>query len=348
MAEKAVFVTGGIGFIGSHTVLTLLENGYRATVIDNFDNAFEQCYERMKKLAGDKADKITLIKGDLRNFDDVDKALGTDKFDTVIHFAGRKAVGESVQSPMLYYTHNVVGAVNLIEAMRKHKLKNIVFSSSCTVYGNPEYTPLDEKHRLQAVSPYGRTKLIIEDMFRDLFASEKDWRIILLRYFNPVGAHPSGEIGEHPVGIPNNLMPYIQQVVLGQREELSVFGDDYDTPDGTCIRDYIHVVDLAEGHVAALKHIEGSKEPYCDPINLGTGTGTSVLGMVKAFEDASGKKCKYKVVPRRGGDATAVWAATETAEKVLGWKAKLDIKDMCRDQWAWASKYPKGFEEDSH
>lgn len=344
MTERAVFVTGGVGFIGSHTVLDLLKNGYRVTIIDNFDNAFDECWRRMQKLAGDKADKMKLIRGDLRNFDDIDKALSSDKFDAVIHFAGRKAVGESVEQPMLYYTHNIVGAVNLIEAMRKHKLKRMVFSSSCTVYGQPEYTPLDEKHRLQAVNPYGRSKLIIEDMFRDLFAAEPDWQIILLRYFNPVGAHASGEIGEHPVGIPNNLMPFVQQVTLGQREVLSVFGDDYDTPDGTAIRDYIHVVDLAEGHVAALKHLFSNTNPYCDPINLGTGVGTSVYGMIKAFDKASNKKCNYKVVEKRAGDAGAVWGATEKAEKVLGWKAQRDINDMCKDQWHWATKYPKGYE----
>ncbi|BDA49464.1 Bifunctional UDP-glucose 4-epimerase and UDP-xylose 4-epimerase [Coccomyxa sp. Obi] len=332
---KHIFVTGGIGFIGSHTVLCLLDHGYNVTIVDNLDNAFEEAYKRMQELAGDKASKMKFIKADLRNFDEIDEIFSSTKFDAVIHFAGRKAVGESVQFPMLYYTHNVVGAVNLVEVMRKHNVRNMVFSSSCTVYGNPEKVPIDEEHPLKALSPYGRTKLIIEDMFRDVAAAEREWRTILLRYFNPVGAHPSGKIGEHPVGIPNNLMPYVQQVALGQREALSVFGSDYPTRDGTCIRDYIHVMDLAEGHVAALDKLFRSPDIGCVPINLGTGTGTTVLEMVKAFEEASGKKVAYKLVDRRAGDSVAVWAATETAERELGWKTKLDINDMCRDQWNW-------------
>ncbi|KAA6418033.1 MAG: UDP-glucose 4-epimerase [Trebouxia sp. A1-2] len=342
-----VFVTGGIGFIGSHTVLSLLDHGCRVTIIDNLDNAFQIAYTRMQKLAGDKSKNMTFVKGDLRHFDEVDKLFAAEKFDAVIHFAGRKAVGESVQFPMLYYTHNIVGAVNLIEAMRKHKCKNMVFSSSCTVYGNPSKVPIDETHPLSAVSPYGRSKLIIEDMFRDLAASPegKDWRIILLRYFNPVGAHPSGLIGEHPIGIPNNLMPYIQQVATGIRPELNVYGSDYNTRDGTAVRDYIHVMDLAEGHVAAVQKLIDNPELGCIPINLGTGTGSTVLEMVKAFEKASGKKVAYKLAPRRGGDTEAVWAATETAERELGWKTKLDIHDMCRDQWKWAHDNPKGYEE---
>lgn len=342
--SKNIFVTGGIGFIGSHTVLCLLDHGYDVTIVDNLDNAFEEAYRRMQDLAGDKASKMKFIKADLRNFDEIDSIFSATKFDAVIHFAGRKAVGESVQFPMLYYTHNVVGAVNLIEVMRKHNVRNMVFSSSCTVYGNPEKVPIDEDHPLKAVSPYGRTKLIIEDIFRDVAAAESEWRTILLRYFNPVGAHPSGKIGEHPVGIPNNLMPYVQQVALGQRDALSVFGSDYPTRDGTCVRDYIHVMDLAEGHVAALDKLFRSPDIGCVPINLGTGTGTTVLEMVKAFEEASGKKVAYKLVDRRAGDSVAVWAATETAERELGWKTKLDINDMCRDQWKWASLYPKGYE----
>ncbi|KAK9814662.1 hypothetical protein WJX72_009401 [[Myrmecia] bisecta] len=345
MADKLnVFVTGGIGFIGSHTVLSLLEQGHRVTIIDNLDNAFEEAYRRMQELAGDNASKMKFIKADLRNFDDLDKAFAAEKFDAVIHFAGRKAVGESVDFPMLYYTHNVVGTVNLIEAMRKHKVYNMVFSSSCTVYGNPEKVPIDESHPLKALSPYGRTKLIIEDMFRDLAGAEKQWRIILLRYFNPVGAHPSGKIGEHPVGIPNNLMPYIQQVALGQREHLNVYGSDYPTRDGTCIRDYIHVMDLAEGHVAAVNKLQATKDIGCVVYNLGTGTGSTVLEMVDAFEKASGKKVAYKLAPRRAGDSVAVWAGTETAEKALGWKTKRSVKDMCEDQWRWASANPKGYE----
>jgi len=341
-----VFVTGGIGFIGSHTVLSLLEHGCKVTIIDNLDNAFQVAYERMQKLAGDQSKNMKFIKGDLRNFEDLDKAFATEKFDAVIHFAGRKAVGESVEFPMLYYTHNVAGTVNLIEAMRKHKCKQMVFSSSCTVYGNPTKVPIDETHPLSAASPYGRSKLIIEDMFRDFAKSPegKEWRIILLRYFNPVGAHPSGMIGEHPIGIPNNLMPYIQQVALGIRPQLTVFGSDYNTKDGTAVRDYIHVMDLAEGHVAALQKLADNPELGCVPINLGTGTGSTVLEMISAFEKASGKKVAYKLADRRGGDTEAVWAATETAEKELGWKTKLGVDAMCRDQWKWASENPKGYE----
>jgi len=231
---------------GSHTVLALLDTGHSVTIVDNLDNAFMECYDRMKELAGpEKAAKMSFIKADLRDAAAIDAALGSAKFDAVIHFAGRKAVGESVAEPMLYYTHNVAGTVNLIEAMRKHGVKRMVFSSSCTVYGEPAYTPLDEKHPRSAMSPYGRTKLMIEDIFNDVAPSEDGWRVILLRYFNPVGAHPSGRIGEHPVGIPNNLMPFVQQVALGIRPQLNVFGTDYPTRDGTCIRDYIHVSDLA-------------------------------------------------------------------------------------------------------
>ena len=378
-------------------MLALLDAGYSVTVFDNLDNSFLECFERMKELAGpEKAAKMTFVKGDLRDAAAVDAALGAEKFDAVIHFAGRKAVGESVAEPMLYYTHNVAGTVNLIEAMRKHGVRNVsrewekrgergeffsqfflvsllclffahlvqqlssslfpkpspppppkqkmVFSSSCTVYGEPERTPLDEAHPRRAMSPYGRTKLMIEDIFTDVAKAEDGWRVILLRYFNPVGAHPSGRIGEHPVGIPNNLMPYVQQVALGIRPHLGVFGTDYPTPDGTCVRDYIHVSDLADGHVAALKKLEKLPDRSCVAYNLGTGKGTSVLEMVAAFEKASGKKVPVELVGRRAGDTVAVWAATETAERELGWVAKRGIEELCVDQWRWASMNPKGYE----
>lgn len=359
-------------------MLALLDAGYSVTVFDNLDNSFLECFERMKELAGpEKAAKMTFVKGDLRDAAAVDAALGAEKFDAVIHFAGRKAVGESVAEPMLYYTHNVAGTVNLIEAMRKHGVRNVsfdffsffstgslfffcsnshplsspqpkkkqmVFSSSCTVYGEPERTPLDEDHPRRAMSPYGRTKLMIEDIFTDVAKAEDGWRVILLRYFNPVGAHPSGRIGEHPVGVPNNLMPYVQQVALGIRPHLGVFGTDYPTPDGTCVRDYIHVSDLADGHVAALKKLEKLPDRSCVAYNLGTGKGTSVLEMVAAFEKASGKKVPVELVGRREGDTVAVWAATETAERELGWVARRGIEEMCVDQWRWASMNPKGYE----
>ncbi|WIA14271.1 hypothetical protein OEZ85_002805 [Tetradesmus obliquus] len=339
-----VFVTGGLGFIGSHTTLVLLEHGHSVVILDNLSNAFERVFTHMKKLAGDKADKMKFVQGDLRDKALLDKLFSEEKFDAVIHFAGFKAVGESVEKPLEYYDNNFCGSVALLEAMRTHKCMNLVFSSSCTVYGMVEKTPITEDFPLAAVSPYGRTKLFQEDMYRDVAASDPSWRILLLRYFNPVGAHPSGDLGEHPVGIPNNLMPYVQQVALGQREFLRVFGGDYPTPDGSAIRDYIHVMDLAEGHVAAVKLIVEDEKLGCKPVNLGTGRGTSVLEMIKAFEENTGAKVPYKVVDRRAGDTIAVWAATELAESLLGWKSKLSLADMCRDQWAWASKYPQGYE----
>ena len=261
----------------------------------------------------------------------------------MIHFAGRKYVNESVDQPIIYYDHNVAGTVELCKAMSKHGCKTMVFSSSCTVYGNPQYVPIDEQHPLKAVSPYGRTKLIIEDIFRDLAASDPEWRIILLRYFNPVGAHPSGKIGEHQVML-NNLMPWVQAVALQHKPVLTVYGTDYPTRDGTCVRDYIHVMDLAEGHVAALQKLEKTPEIGCVPYNLGTGTGTTVLEMVHAFETASGLEVPLNLSARRPGDAEAVWAATETAELELGWKAKLTVKEMCEDQWKWASTNPDGYD----
>eukprot|EP00889_Picochlorum_renovo_P008698 jgi/Picre1/35728/NNA_003188.t1 len=300
-APGNIFVTGGAGFIGSHTALCLLENGYKLTVVDNLDNSFDLAIERVRELAGDKGSNMTFVKADLRDYDTLDRLFGSEKFDAVIHFAGRN---------------------RLAKAMRKHGCKNIVFSSSCTVYGNPQYVPIDEKHPLKAVSPYGRTKLIIEDIFRDLAASDPEWNIILLRYFNPVGAHPSGKIGEHQVML-NNLMPWVQAVALGHRPVLNVYGTDYPTRDGTCL--------------------EGSKNLGCVPYNLGTGTGTTVLEMVHAFEAASGLKVPLNLTDRRPGDAEAVWAATETAEKELGWKSRLTVKEMCEDQWKWASQNPNGY-----
>ncbi|EFJ41424.1 hypothetical protein VOLCADRAFT_77596 [Volvox carteri f. nagariensis] len=318
---KNIFVTGGLGFIGSHTVLVLLDHGAKVHLIDNLSNSFPRVFEHMKKLAGDKADKMTYTKCDINDEEGLTKIFEKETFDCVIHFAGFKAVGESVEKPLEYYHNNFVGTVILLEVMRKFKLKNMVFSSSCTVYGLPEKVPITEEAPLKAISPYGRTKLFQEDMFRDIAVGDKEWRILLLRYFNPIGAHPSGDLGEHPVGIPNNLMPYIQQVALGQREFLRVFGSDYPTPDGTAIRDYIHVMDLAEGHVSAVVKVLATPDLGCTPINLGTGKGSSVLEMVRAFEAASDKKVEYKLMDRRPGDSVAVWAATETAEKELGWKS---------------------------
>eukprot|EP00199_Chlamydomonas_sp_CCMP681_P001939 CAMPEP_0119108910 /NCGR_PEP_ID=MMETSP1180-20130426/16114_1 /TAXON_ID=3052 ORGANISM="Chlamydomonas cf sp, Strain CCMP681" /NCGR_SAMPLE_ID=MMETSP1180 /ASSEMBLY_ACC=CAM_ASM_000741 /LENGTH=350 /DNA_ID=CAMNT_0007094587 /DNA_START=101 /DNA_END=1153 /DNA_ORIENTATION=+ len=339
-----IFVTGGIGFIGSHTALMLLEAGARVTLIDNLSNAFMRTLDHMKKLAGDKADKMKFVECDINNFDLLTKLFKEEKYDCVIHFAGFKAVGESVEKPLEYYYNNFQGTITLLRVMREQKCKNMVFSSSCTVYGLPDKVPITEDTPLGCLSPYGRTKLFQEDMFRDLGISDPEWRIMLLRYFNPVGAHPSGDLGEHPVGIPNNLMPYIQQVALGQRDYLRVWGGDYPTRDGTAIRDYIHVMDLAEGHVFAVVKTLKSADLGCKAINLGTGTGSSVLEMVESFKKASGKAVPYKVLERRAGDSVEVWAGTALAEKELGWKAKYTVDDMCKDQWRWATKYPQGYE----
>jgi UDP-glucose 4-epimerase len=311
--------------------------------MDNLDNSFEEAVKRVAELAGDKAANMRFVDVDLRDFAGLDAVFASEKFDAVVHFAGRKYVNESVEDPLRYYDHNVLGTITLCKVMIKHGVKSMVFSSSCTVYGNPQYNPLDEAHPLKAVSPYGRTKLIIEDIFRDLAASDPEWRIILLRYFNPVSAHPSGRIGEHQVML-NNLMPWVQAVALGHRPVLAVYGTDYPTKDGTCVRDYIHVMDLAEGHVAAIDKLAKTPDIGCVPYNLGTGTGTTVLEMVNAFEAASGLKVPLKLTARRPGDAEAVWAATETAEKELGWKTKLTVKEMCEDQWKWASTNPDGYE----
>ncbi|GMH42048.1 hypothetical protein BSKO_09967 [Bryopsis sp. KO-2023] len=339
-----VLVTGGLGFIGSHTVLALLDAGCKVTIMDNLHNSSLKAFDRMKELAGSKQSWMRFEKVDLRDQKGLDKLLGSEKFDAVIHFAGLKAVGESMEFPMMYYENNVVGTANLLGAMAKHGCKTIVFSSSCTVYGMPKVTPLTEDQPRSAISVYGRTKLIIEEMMDDVSKSDSDWRIILLRYFNPVGAHPTGRLGEHPKGVPLNLMPYVQQVALGMRSELKVFGDDYDTRDGTCIRDYIHVMDLADAHVAALNKVQKNEDYGCQAVNIGTGKGTTVLEMIKAFEDASEAKVPYVIADRRPGDVVAVWAATEKAEKELGWKAKYSLEDMCKHQWNWAKSNPKGYE----
>ncbi|CAN1332982.1 Bifunctional UDP-glucose 4-epimerase and UDP-xylose 4-epimerase 1 [Linum perenne] len=314
---KLILVTGGAGFIGTHTVVQLLKEGFRVSIIDNFDNSCREALDRVKEVVGPAlAAKIV----DLRNKDDLDKVFSKSKFDGVIHFAGKKAVGESVQFPRSYFDNNLIGTINLYEVMAKYNCKKMVFSSSSTVYGQPEKIPCVEGTELKAMSPYGRTKLFLEEIARDISNAEPDWQIILLRYFNPVAAHESGKIGEDPIGIPNNLMPYIQQVAVGRLPELNVYGHDYPTEDGTAIRDYIHVMDLADGHIAALKKLFTPDFKGCVPYNLGTGRGTSVLEMVAAFEKASGKKIPMKLCPRRAGDATAVYASVDKAAKELGWK----------------------------
>ncbi|XP_042500690.1 uncharacterized protein LOC122078669 isoform X2 [Macadamia integrifolia] len=339
---KNILVTGGAGYIGSHTVLQLLVGGFKATVIDNLDNSSEVAVKRVKELAGEFGSNLVFHKIDLRDKPALEKLFASTNFDSVIHFAGLKAVGESVQKPLLYYNNNIIGTINLLEVMGAHGCKKLVFSSSATVYGWPKEVPCTEEFPLEATNPYGRTKLFIEEICRDIYRSDSQWQIILLRYFNPVGAHPSGYIGEDPRGIPNNLMPFVQQVAVGRRPALTVFGNDYSTKDGTGVRDYIHVVDLSDGHIAALRKLSDSNIG-CEVYNLGTGKGTSVLEMVAAFEKASGKKIPLVMAERRPGDAEVVYGSTVKAERELNWKAKYGVDEMCRDQWNWASKNPYGY-----
>nr|KJB25721.1 hypothetical protein B456_004G209200 [Gossypium raimondii] len=324
-SQKTILVTGGAGFIGTHTVVQLLNEGFKVSIIDNLDNSVIEAIDRVKELVGPElSKKLQFNLGDLRNRDDLDKLFSKTKFDAVIHFAGLKAVGESVGNPRRYFDNNLIGTINLYEIMAKYNCKKMVFSSSATVYGQPEKIPCVEDFELKAMNPYGRTKLFLEEIARDIQKAEPDWRIILLRYFNPVGAHESGKIGEDPKGIPNNLMPYIQQVAVGRLPELNVYGHDYPTKDGSAIRDYIHVMDLADGHTAALRKLFTTESIGCVAYNLGTECGTSVLEMVAAFEKASGKKIPIKLCPRRPGDATAVYASTEKAQRELGWKYAYD------------------------
>ena len=333
-----VLVTGGAGYIGSHTCIALHEAGYEFVVFDNFCNSSQESIKRVEKII---EKKILLEEGDIRDKKALQRVFDKYKIDCVIHFAGLKAVGESVEKPLKYYDNNINGTISLCEVMHDNNCKKIVFSSSATVYGDPHTTPIKEDFPLSATNPYGRSKLFIEEILRDIYVSDSDWKIILLRYFNPVGAHESGLIGEDPNGKPNNLMPFITQTAVGKREYLSVFGGDYDTSDGTGVRDYIHVVDLANGHVKALDKI-----PKIDKVltvNLGTGHGYSVLDMVKAFEKASGKKINYKIVQRRAGDIAKCFANPSFAKDVLGWSAKKDIKEMCEDSWRWQSNNPDGY-----
>ena len=334
-----ILVTGGAGFIGSHTVVELLNRGYEVTVVDDLVNAKEEALRRVEELTGKK---VHFYKADVRDRGMLELIFEHTKFDAVIHFAGLKAVGESVRKPLEYYDNNLVGTLVLLETMRKYNVKKFVFSSSATVYGTPEQLPLTEESKVGGTTnPYGTSKYFQELMLRDLYRSDESWNIILLRYFNPVGAHPSGRIGEDPKGIPNNLMPYVAQVASGKLTKIGVFGNDYPTPDGTGVRDYIHVVDLARGHIAA---IEGCKEPGVHVYNLGTGHGYSVLDMIHAFEKACGKTLPYEIKPRRAGDIAACYADATKAEKELGWKAEYGIEEMCRDQWNWQKNNPNGYE----
>lgn len=344
-AGKTVLVTGGAGYIGSHAVLQLLAAGFRAVVVDSLGNSSELAVRRVAALAGEHARNLSFHKVDIRDKDGLEKVFSSTRFDAVIHFAGLKAVGESVQKPLLYYDHNIVGTINLLEVMAAHGCKKLVFSSSAAVYGSPKNSPCTEEFPLTPHNPYGRTKLIAEEICRDIYRSDPEWRIILLRYFNPVGAHPSGYLGEDPRGTPNNLMPFVQQVAVGRRPSVTIFGNNYATKDGTGVRDYIHVVDLAEGHVAALRKLfDNSSNIGCEAYNLGTGKGTSVLEIVNEFEKASGKKIPLVIGQRRPGDAEILFSVARKAERELNWKAKYGITEMCRDQWNWASKNPYGYE----
>ncbi|KAG0478216.1 hypothetical protein HPP92_012935 [Vanilla planifolia] len=408
MVPKNILVTGGAGYIGSHTALQLLQEGFHVVVVDNLVNSSEVAIKRVAELAGCAGKNlafhrvylsfffclsqrkigysfhllvsssysfpesfssfslmefggkvggkgVSMTKNALQaNRDSNDRFLFApinnsnllaklNQFDAVIHFAGLKAVGESVQKPLLYYNNNLIGTITLLETMSAHGCKNLIFSSSATVYGWPKQVPCTEEFPLSAANPYGRTKLVIEDICRDIQNIDANWKIILLRYFNPVGAHPSGYIGEDPHGIPNNLMPYIQQVAVGRRPSLTVFGTDYNTKDGTGVRDYIHIMDLADGHIAALRKLFHDPKIGCEVYNLGTGKGTTVLEMVAAFEKACGKKIPLVMAGRRPGDAEIVYASTEKAARELNWRAKYGIEEMCRDQWNWASKNPWGY-----
>ncbi|ALS99046.1 UDP-glucose 4-epimerase GalE [Lacimicrobium alkaliphilum] len=333
-----ILVTGGAGYIGSHTTLQLLEQGHNVWVIDNLSNASPESLHRVQTLTGKS---LQFIPGDILDRALLDKLFSEQHIDAVIHFAGLKAVGESVQQPLRYYQNNVAGTLTLCQAMQDHDVTNLVFSSSATVYGDPTALPLTEAMPTgQPTNPYGQSKLMVELLLKDLYRADSNWNITLLRYFNPVGAHPSGEIGEDPNGIPNNLMPFIAQVACGKRAFLSVFGDDYDTPDGTGVRDYIHVEDLAAGHLKALDKLPGSG---LKTYNLGTGQGYSVLEMVRAFEKASDKPVPFEIAPRRPGDVASCYADASLAEKELGWRAGKGIQQMCTDTWRWQSQNPDGY-----
>ena len=333
-----VLVTGGAGYIGSHTVLLLLEAGRRVLVLDNLSNSSREALERVAAITGKRAE---FVEGDIRDTALLDRLFQEHEIGSVIHFAGLKAVGESVAQPLRYYDCNVTGSLRLLEAMDRAGVRNLVFSSSATVYGDPASVPIREDFPLSATNPYGATKLHIEDMLRDLHRADPRWSVALLRYFNPVGAHESGRIGEDPNGEPNNLMPYVAQVAVGKREQLRVFGDDYDTPDGTGVRDYIHVMDLAEGHLAALDAL--ARDGGLITTNLGTGRGYSVLEMVRAFAAASGREVRYPIVERRPGDVASCYADPAHAKQVLGWEAKRGIDTMCADHWRWQSENPNGY-----
>ena len=334
-----ILVTGGAGYIGSHACVELLQAGYEVTVVDNLVNSKEESLKRVRQITGQKLDFHEV---DLLDRDGLDRVFAGAPVDAVIHFAGLKAVGESVQIPLRYYHNNITGTLILCETMAAHGVKKIIFSSSATVYGDPRTVPIQEDFPLTATNPYAHTKLMIEEILRDLHVADPQWNVVLLRYFNPVGAHASGQIGEDPNGIPNNLTPYVAQVAVGKLPQLPVFGDDYPTPDGTGVRDYIHVVDLVIGHVKALARLEDTSAIRV--YNLGTGRGYSVLEMIAAFEKASGRRIPYEIIGRRPGDVATSYADPSKAERELGWKAERAVDAMCADSWRWQSQNPRGFE----
>ena len=369
-SDTTILVTGGAGFIGSHTVVELLDSGYNVVVVDDLSNSHPESIERVRTLTGTSEgaarDRLVFYEASILDREALERIFAAHDIDAIIHFAGFKAVGESVQKPLEYYWNNIAGTLVLCEVAREHDCKNIVFSSSATVYGEPEFIPITEdcpKH--EATNPYGQTKSMLERILSDLYVGDNDWNVVLLRYFNPIGAHESGMIGEDPDGIPNNLLPYVAQVAVGKLAQVGVFGDDYPTPDGTGVRDYIHVVDLARGHVAALDWMGGKRgtgearglgsvagEPAADGtrrgvgiFNLGTGKGSSVLEVIKAFESACGHQIPYEIKPRRAGDIAENYAACDKARDELGWEAEYDLARMCQDAWRWQSQNPNGYKE---
>lgn len=332
-----ILVTGGAGYVGSHACVELLNAGEQVIVFDNFCNSNRASLDRVQTIC---SKSLFVVEGDIRDQSALEKVLSEYRCNAVMHFAGLKSVQESVADPLKYYDYNVIGSHRLLRAMQTTGVKKFIFSSSATVYGIPQFLPYTENHPLSAVNPYGRTKLVIEDMLRDQFTSDPSWSIGILRYFNPVGAHESGLIGEDPIGVPNNLVPFVAQVAIGRRERLNIWGNDYDTPDGTGIRDYIHVMDLAAGHVSALRLLDG---PKCFAVNLGTGAGSSVLEVVRAFEKTSGTRIPCEVKPRRPGDIDSYYAATAYASELMGWKATRTLEVMCADHWRWQSSNPDGY-----
>lgn len=336
--KKHILVTGGTGYIGSHMVVRLIEAGMEPIIFDNFSNSKPAVVDRIEMITGKRP---TLVRGDIRDEKALEKLFADFPIDAVINFAGRKAVGESETDPLLYFSYNVEGTIVLLRVMKKFGVKEFVFSSSATVYGDPGYDEFDENTPLAPINNYGLSKWMIEEVLRKTFKAEPDWSIAILRYFNPVGAHESGLIGEDPNGIPNNLMPYITQVAIGRRERLTVFGDDYDTPDGTGVRDYIHVVDLAEGHLCAIRYAQA--HTGCEVFNLGTGRGVSVLEMVHTFSEVNNVPVPYVIGPRRAGDLATVYADPAKAKQILGWEAKKTLADMCRDSWRWQTRNPSGY-----